>query len=90
MVKGAVENKKESLDKWDIILSLSSGTLSGMLDIFFVKDISLENAHAWGKREVDKFVLSVAKKNGYQGNNLAGAIKNLEDTYPIAADQLTN
>lgn len=84
------ERLYEKLDKWDVLLSLSSGTISAMLDVFFAKDISLENAHTWGKKEVDKFVLSVAKKNGYKGNDLAGAIKKLEDAYPIAADQLTN
>lgn len=84
------ERQYEKLDKWDVILSLSGGTISAMMDVFFSKDISLENAHAWGKKEVDKFVLSVAKKNGYKGNDLAGAIKKLEGAYPIAADQLTN
>lgn len=90
MEKIVTENKKETLDKWDVMLSLSSGALSGVLDILFVNDISLENAHTWGKEEVDKFVISVAKKNGYKGKDLAGAIKKLEDAYPIAADQLTN
>ena len=90
MLEITEKEKKNALDKWDVVLSLSSGTLSALLDILLVKDISLENAHTWGKDEVDKFVLSVAKKNGYKGNELAGAIKKLEEAYPIAADQLTN
>ena len=32
------------LDKWDIMLSLSSGALTGSIDMLFIKDISWEKA----------------------------------------------
>lgn len=73
------------LDKWDVVIALSSGTLTAMLDVFLVKDISLKEAHEWGKTEVENFVKKVAKKD-----NLTDAIRFLESENKIAADQLTN
>lgn len=40
-------------------------------------------------KETNAFVLKVAKAVGYKGNDLAGAIKTLEELFPIAADKLT-
>ena len=84
--------EKYNLDKWDVMIALSSGTLTAMLDVFLVKDISLTEAHKWGKKETDEFVKYVARKNGYSEKNgdLAGAIRFLEGKHKIAADQLTN
>lgn len=84
--------EKSNLDKWDVTIALSSGILTAMLDVFLVKDISLSEAHKWGKKQTDDLVKYVARKNGYSEKNgdLAGAIRFLENKYPIAADQLTN
>ena len=60
--------------KWDYICASASGSLTALLDIFFIEDISLSDAHAWGKKKTDEFVLSTAKSEGYKGKDLAGAI----------------
>jgi hypothetical protein len=84
--------QKDKLNKWDYIVSVSSGALAAALDVFLVKDISIQDAHKWGKEEIDSFVGKVAKKQGFQGNesDTHKAIKFLEDKYPIQADLLTN
>lgn len=82
--------KENKLDKWDYICASASGSLTALLDIFFIEDISLSDAHAWGKKKTDEFVLSTAQSEGYKGKDLAGAIKHLEDKFPIYADDATN
>ena len=85
-----IGTNSQKLDKWDIMVSLSSGVLTATLDVLFVKDISLADARTWGNEQIKGFVIAVAQKKGYKGEELVGAIRKLEKEYPIAADQLTN
>ena len=85
-----MEYSKDKLNKWDVLVSLSSGVLTSMIDVFMINDISLREAHDWGKKEVDAFVIKTAKSKGYKGNDLGGAVTHLEDLYPITADKLTD
>lgn len=85
-----MEYCKDKLNKWDVLVSLSSGVLTSMIDVFMINDISLLEAHDWGKKEVDAFVIKTAKSKGYKGNDLGGAVTHLEDLYPITADNLTD
>lgn len=78
------------IDKWDYIVAASSGVLAAAMDILWVKDFSLENAQSWGKEKTDNFILKLAQKKGYKGNDLDGAIRKLEDLFKIPADELTN
>lgn len=80
------------LDKYDVALSISSGILTSALDVFWVNDISLADAHSWGSKQIDSFVMKVARSKGFTGkeNDIAGAIKKLEDDYPMAGDLLTS
>lgn len=78
------------LDKWDTIVAISSGALTAALDVFFVEDISLSDAHTWGTEKTKDFVIKVAKLRGYKGENLSGAIRKLEDDFPMAGDKLTS
>lgn len=77
------------LDKWDVIVSISSGAITAAIDILWIGDISLVDAHKWGSEKVDEFVISVAKSKGYKGKEIAGAIKKLEDDFPMDGDLLT-
>ncbi len=81
---------RQKLDRYDVALSISSGALTSLIDVIWIKDISLADAHEWGSAKVDEFVLKVAKHFGYQGNDISGAIKKLEDDYPMDGDLLTN
>ena len=76
-------------DKADYALAVTSGILSGLVDSLFVGEFSLEYANQWGNQQAQKFVLKVAKYQGYGGNEPAQAIKYLEAQFPIAADRAT-
>ena len=87
-----MQDKKEmiNLDKWDYIVATSSGALTATMDVLLIKNISLNEAHKWGVDEAQDVVIKVAKKVGFNGNDIAGAIAHLEEAYPIPADKLTN
>ncbi len=77
-------------DGIDYMVAVGSGVLAGIIDVLFVEDFSLERANEIGNAKTDKFVIKIAKSQGYKGDDVAGAVKFLEDKYPIAADKATN
>jgi len=85
-----IEKYTNHADRFDYTLAVASGLLSGVMDSFFVGAFSFEGAFNSGKESVDEFVLKVAKKQGYDGNDLTSAVKHLEEKFPIAADKATN
>ena len=76
-------------DKDDYILSAAVGLITGMLDIFWIGEFSIKNALNWSNQEVNKFVVYVAKKIGFDGDDLKGAIIFLENNASIPSDKLT-
>lgn len=80
----------DDLGKWDRTVAIASGVMTAALDILWTKDISLENAHDWGSKQTEAFVLKVAHLRGYKGTDLASAVCALEKDFPIQADKLTN
>lgn len=50
----------------------------------------MDRANEWGNDKVNNFVVKIAQNQGYEGNDLEGAIRHLEEKFPIAADQATN
>lgn len=85
-----MENYRNQMNKWDYIVPIASGVMTAALDIFWVEDISLRDAHTWGAKKTEDFIIKVAqsKKDGVK--DLAGAVAALEEMYPISADKLTN
>ena len=77
-------------DKLDIAVAVSSGVLSALIDSVFVGEFDLNKAHEWGKEKVEKFVRDVAKDNGFKGNTLSGAVKNVEKRFAFVGDKLTD
>lgn len=80
----------DEADKLDYIVAVSSGVLSGLADVFFVGEFSLDRASEWGSQKIEKFVLKVARTEGYTGDDLNDAIKMLEKNHPLPADGNTN
>ena len=76
-------------DEIDYRVAVASGVLSGLIDAFFVDDFSLEKAHELGSEKTNNFIVKIAQKKGYKGDDLYGAVKYLEDKFPIAADKAT-
>lgn len=80
----------DKADKLDYIVAVSSGVISGLIDVVYVGEFSLDRAEAWGKEQIEAVVMRVAKIEGYKGDDLRGAIKHMEDTHPLASDGNTN
>lgn len=76
-------------DKIDYAIAVCCGTVSGLIDSFWVGEFSFERANTWGDEKVNKFVKKVAKLNGYEGDDLKGAVKYMEDHFGLAADSNT-
>ena len=89
VVEVKFDSSIDDSDKWDYIIAVTSGVLTATLDMLWGTKLSLTEAQSWGRKETDAFVMKVAKAVGYNGNDLAGAIKKLEELFPIAADKLT-
>ena len=77
-------------DKTDYALAVTSGILAGVVDSLFVGEFSLEFANQWGNEQAEKMVLKAANYQGYTGTETAGAVRYLENLFPIAADKATD
>lgn len=85
---------------WDCLLAVSSGIIAGVIDIAFVGEFSFDRANEWGNDKINKFVKSVAKSQGYDGDDLAGAVEyleskkkhtnNIKSGFGLASDSVTN
>lgn len=80
----------DEADKLDYIVAVSSGVLSGLIDVFYVGEFSLDRASEWGNDKIEKIVKKVARIEGYKGDDLNEAIKTLEKNHPLAADGNVN
>lgn len=83
----SLTNHAEGLD---YVVSVASGILSGIIDSVWVGEFSIDRANEWGNDKVEDFVVKIAQSQGYQGNDLEGAVRHLEGKFPIAADKATN
>lgn len=86
-IREKIDNNTSHADKLDYIVSAGCGALAGLIDVFFVGEFSLDRGKSWSNRQADSFIMSVAKKTGYTGNRLDGAIKFLEDKFKLASDR---
>lgn len=75
-------------DRIDNLVAVSSGLLAGLIDVFWVGEFNFERGKAWSNRTVNEFVMKVAKAQGYKGDRLDGAIKFLEDKFPVPNDSI--
>jgi hypothetical protein len=73
-------------DKFDYLVSIGSGVLSGLLDILWVGNFSLEHGINLASNEIDGLVMRTAKLLGYKGDDLESAVKFLEKKFPIPSD----
>lgn len=82
------DNVKKA-DRTDYLLAITSGAIAGLIDSFFAGKFLLERANEWGIDKISEFVKIVARRNGYGGDELPGAIAFMERKFPIAADSKT-
>lgn len=88
-IKAQFDPQVPFYEKTDYIVSAASGVLTALLDVFLVKNMSLEDAHNWGSDRVNEFVIEAARFTGYKGKDLKGAVSHLEK-YHIPGDAATS
>lgn len=76
-------------DGLDYMVAVASGIIAGAIDIFYVGEFSLERGKETGHKEVNNFVIKIAQKTGYSGDDLQGAIRHLEDNFKAPSDSVT-
>lgn len=77
-------------DKIDYLIAATSGLLTAALNILWNGELSLVDAQEWGKKEINNFVLNVAKSQGYKVNDLSEAISKLENDFRIPSDKIAS
>ena len=83
------EETVQTADRVDYAMAVACGVISGLVDVFYVGEFSLENARNWGSEKTNKFVKKIAELTGYKGDDLSDAIRHLEQKFPLAADKNT-
>lgn len=76
-------------DSLDYVIAAGSGVLSGLIDAFWVGEFNKERGRKWGEEKVNKFVIKVAQLMGYEGDELTGSIRYLENRYGAPSDSNT-
>lgn len=74
----SIDKLTNHADKLDYAVSVASGIISGIIDILFVGKFDLQEGRDWSSEKINDFVTTVAKKQGYEGDDLQGAIRHLE------------
>lgn len=83
-----IEKLSNHADALDYTIAVASGILCGLIDSFFVGEFSFEQGQEWGKEKVDNLVKATAKRQGYEGDDLAGAVRYMEN-YGAPSDSVT-
>lgn len=73
-------------DKFDYLVSIGSGLLCGALDILWVGKFDLDRGQGIASDTIDDLVTKTAKMLGCETDDLASAVKCLEDKFPIPSD----
>ena len=92
-----LEKTDRKATKLDYGVAAASGLLTGVLSILWMKEFSLENAKNLGDEDAKKFVINVARTQGFNPRNgdsaddvLRKSIAFLENRFPSLGDKLTN
>lgn len=75
----SIDSLTNHSDKLDYSVAIASGIITGIADILFVGQLDIQKGREWSSEKVNEFVIAIAKKFGYNGNDLKGAIKHLEN-----------
>lgn len=86
-----LEKLHADADKADYAVAIASGLLTGLIDSFFIGELSITAKDVGLSHEKANYMIEAyAKKRGYQenGKRLKGAIEFLEKKYPVAQDNV--
>ena len=85
----SIDRLTNHADKLDYIVAAASGILTGLLDVFFVGEFNLREGRDWSSEKINDLVKKIAKSQGYEGDDLTGAIRYLEK-FGIPSDSVYN
>lgn len=85
-----IDRLTNNADVIDYTVAVASGIIASIIDSVWVGEFSIDRANEWGRDKVNNFVVKIAQSKGYKGDDLAGAVRYLEEQFPIAADKATS
>ena len=85
----SIDKLTNEADKLDYIAAVASGIISGIIDIIFVGKFDLQEGYDWSSEKINDFVMKVAKKQAYNGDDLQEAIRHLE-SFGAPSDSVYN
>lgn len=83
-----IEKYTNKADKYDYIVAVASGAIAAVIDSLWVGEFSFERGKVWSTDKINEHVKKVAKSKGYKGDSLEGAIKHLEEKFPVPSDSI--
>lgn len=82
---GQIKLNSADADYLDYLVAISSGILSGMVDVLWCGDFDLKKGREISEKQVKDFVVNVAKKLGCKKDDISSAVEYLE-RYHIPSD----
>lgn len=88
-VNGELERYTNHADGVQYAYAIACGIISGAIDsAFFADTTMLENDIGFSHRQVNEFIQEYAASRGLGGDRLKDAIRNLEQTFKVAQDNV--
>lgn len=83
-----IDNLTSKADTLDISIAAASGVLTGLIDIFFVGQSTFDfsSIKPISQEDFNEFTMKMARKNGYRGNSLNGAVAKNENAARVVND----
>lgn len=85
-LENQIQMLSSQADKLDYLVSIASGIICGMLDIFWVGEFSLESGRNIADDKMNGFVKKTASMLGCKSDDMKECVKFLEQKFPIPAD----
>lgn len=85
-LNGQIGNLTNQADKYDYGIAIASGLITGLIDSFLIGKWDFEGAKAISNMEINEKVMAAARKEGYTGKRLSGAIAKLEERFGLPGD----
>ena len=80
-INAEIDRLTSHADGIDLALAVTCGLITGLIDVFFVGEWNFAEEQAKTYEQVNKKVIAFAKKMGYKGDRLDGAIRFLEKNF---------